>query len=98
LLSGGRAAAPRFARFSVPPLGYQSGRRSWFSFQLPFGSAPAPAWQAVAELSRSFGSSEALLLPGRCVVLPDVQESAREELERCAREWHFIVERPEPWL
>jgi precorrin-3B synthase len=92
------AGAPRFARFSVPPLGYCSGPGDWFSFQLPFGSATARAWQTVAELSSSFGSGELRLMPGRCVLLPGVRAAARAELERRAREWHFIVERPAPWL
>lgn len=90
--------APRFARFSVPPLGYQPAPRNWFCFQLPFGSAPAAAWQVIARLARDSGSGEVRLLPGRRVLLPGVTAAARAALEQRAREQHFIVERPAPWL
>ncbi|MEY4547495.1 MAG: precorrin-3B synthase [Pseudomonadota bacterium] len=90
--------ASRFTRFSVPPLGYHAGLRDWFAFQLAFGSAPAQAWHAIAELAQDFGSGEARLLPGRCVLLPGVRAADREPLARRAREQHFIVERPAPWL
>lgn len=92
------SGVPRFARFNVPPLGYHPGPRNWFTFQLPFGSAPAATWHAIAELARGFAAGEARLLPGRCVLLPGVRESAQKELARRAREQNFIVERPEPWL
>lgn len=97
-LNGGLAGESRFARFSVPPLGYNRGLRDWFSFQLPFGSAPAQAWRAIAELAQELGSGEARLLPGRCVLLPGVREADRAQLARRAQEQYFIVERPEPWL
>ncbi len=94
------SAAPRFARFSVPPLGFhpaQPGGSAWLGLQLPFGSAPAAAWLGLAELARDFGSAEARLMPGRCVLLPGVREAERAELLQRARQ-HFIVERPTPWL
>jgi precorrin-3B synthase len=92
------AEASRFARFSVPPLGYQSGQHDWFAFQLAFGSAPAQAWRAIAELAQDLGSAEVRLLPGRRVLLPGVHETARAELTARALAQHFIVERPTPWL
>jgi len=89
---------PGEATWPVELLGFQSGRRHWFGFELPFGSLEAPGWEEVADLAERFGSGEVRLLPGRALLLPDVHEIHRPALAERAAAAHFIVERPTPWL
>jgi precorrin-3B synthase len=93
---GERSAA--LPAWSATYLGLHSQLRNWFGVELPFGSATAEDWDALAELADHFGTGELRLLPTRAVLVTGVREADREELLGRARDRHFIVERPQPSL
>ncbi|HKO91734.1 MAG TPA: hypothetical protein VJU61_11300, partial [Polyangiaceae bacterium] len=91
-----RSAAP--SSWAASYLGFHARLRNWFGVELPFGSASAEDWEALAELADQLGTGELRLLPTRAVLVPGVREADLERLLGAARLRHFIVERPEPAL
>jgi precorrin-3B synthase len=90
-----RATAPHGWRSA--PLGFHAGLENWFGFELPFGSASAEDWTAIAEWAERFGRGEIRILPQR-VLLPGVTASDRGRLSELAQQRHFTVERARPAL
>lgn len=85
------------AGWRAAPLGFHTGLENWFGIELPFGSASAEDWTAIAEWAERFGRGEIRILPRR-VLLPGVSENDRGCLSERARQRHFMVERALPAL
>jgi len=95
VLTDRRLAPPSWA---AAVLGFHAQLRNWFGLELPFGSASAEDWEALAQFADHYGTGEVRLLPTRAVLLTGVREADREHLLEWARARYFIVERPEPAL
>lgn len=79
-------------------LGFHSGLRSWLGFSLPFGSATAEDWQAIADMAERFGAGELRVTPTRAVLLPDVREADLEHLTELLGQRGFSVGERAPAL
>lgn len=77
LLSG---PARREAAWGSPEVGYHTGSVNWFGYALPFGSAAADAWAALARLAERVGSGELRFTPTRHVLVVGVRPEDRQAL------------------
>jgi sulfite reductase beta subunit-like hemoprotein len=67
--------------------------QSWCGLELPFGSAEAEVFSALADLAERFGTGQVRLTPTRTVLLPGVSVADREPVEAFAREHRLSLER-----
>ena len=65
---------------------------------LPFGLAQASAWRALADLAESRGAGRLRIMASRAVLLPGVEESARDEVLEAIRAHGFISDDADPLL
>jgi sulfite reductase beta subunit-like hemoprotein len=84
--------------WAASSLGFQAGVQSWCGLELPFGSAEADVFSALADLAERFGTGEVRLTPTRTVLLPGVSVADREPVEAFAREHRLSLERRVPGL
>jgi precorrin-3B synthase len=80
------------------PIGFHTDARSWFGLGIPFGSAPAQAWQQLAELAERHGDGTLRFTPERAVLLPGVRARAVPQLRAAGLAAGFCVEPGDPLL
>lgn len=71
-----QAPSPSAEAWSVDALGFHDGAASWVGSSVPFGSAGAEDWSALADVADRYGDGELRLTPVRHVLLPGVARSA----------------------
>jgi precorrin-3B synthase len=76
----GWGEARREAAWGSPDVGYHTGSLDWFGYAVPFGSARADAWSALARLAERLGSGEVRFAPSRHVLVLGVRPEEREAL------------------
>jgi precorrin-3B synthase len=85
----------------APPeawIGFHAALRSWFGIGVPFGSADAEHWQAIATLSEQFGDGTLRVAPTRSVLLLGARAADSARLAAAARELGLLVEPGDPLL
>jgi precorrin-3B synthase len=87
-------AARREAAWGSAEVGYHTGSVDWFGYALPFGSANAEAWAALARLAERFGSGELRFAPTRHVLVVGVRPDDRAALIEFGQRRSFGVRRP----
>ncbi len=90
LLSPDRSST---ASWPAPGLGFQSGQDRWAGLELPFGSATADAWIAIAELAEQHGNGEVRLSPARQVLLPGLGRTAQSAVAAVVARHGLRIER-----
>jgi precorrin-3B synthase len=91
LLSG---PARQEAAWGSPEVGYHTGNVNWFGYALPFGSAHADAWAALARVAERFGSAELRFTPTRHVLVVGVRPEDRQALLEFGQRRAFGVRKP----
>jgi len=91
-LDGG--APRRAASWGSAEVGYHTGSVDWFGYALPFGSASAEAWGALARIAERFGSGEVRFTPTRHVLVVGVRPDDRAALVEFGQRRSFGVRRP----
>jgi precorrin-3B synthase len=92
------AGSPWAPKRAAASIGFQRGPRNWFGVGMPFGSADAEQWNALAELAETFGDAELRVASTRSVLLLGVKQADRLRLAEAARVHGFIVEARDPLL
>lgn len=87
------AAPRREAAWGSSEVGYHTGRVDWFGYALPFGSANAEAWAALARIAERFGSGEVRFTPTRHVLVVGVRPDDRAALVELGQRRSFGVRR-----
>ncbi len=84
----------------VPPaaLAFHGDGTGWFGLGIPFGSADAPLWRALASLADEYGVGELRVTPARGVILPGVRAHRAPALLRAAQALGLIVSADDPLL
>jgi precorrin-3B synthase len=90
----GLGPARREAAWGSPEVGYHTGTVDWFGFALPFGSANADAWAAIARSAERLGTGEVRFTPTRHVLVSGVRPSDREALVEFGQRRSLGVRRP----
>lgn len=90
----GLGPARREAAWGSPEVGYHTGRVDWFGYALPFGSAPAEAWAAIARSAERLGTGEVRFTPTRHVLVSGVRPSDRDALVEFGQQRSLGVRRP----
>lgn len=75
-------------------VGYHTGSVDWFGYALPFGSANAEAWGALARIAERFGTGEVRFTPTRHVLVVGVRPADRAALVELGQRRSFGVRRP----
>jgi sulfite reductase beta subunit-like hemoprotein len=86
--------ARREAAWGSPEVGYHTGKLDWFGYALPFGSAGAEAWAALARASERLGTGELRFTPTRHVLLVGVRPEDRAALVDFGQRHAFGVRKP----
>jgi precorrin-3B synthase len=95
---------PPLARAASVPLwpssliGFHASARNWFGLAVPFGSADASLWLAIAALSEQYGDGEIRVTPSRSLLLLGVQSADAAQLAAAARQHGLLVEPGDPLL
>lgn len=90
----GLGPARREAAWGSPEVGYHTGKVDWFGYALPFGSANAEAWAAIARSAERLGTGEVRFTPTRHVLVSGVRPSHREALVELGQRRSLGVRRP----
>jgi precorrin-3B synthase len=90
----GLGACRREPAWGSPEVGYHTGSVDWFGYALPFGSANAEAWGALARVAERLGSGEVRFTPTRHVLVVGVHPSDREALLELGQRRSFGVRSP----
>jgi precorrin-3B synthase len=90
----GLGAPRREPAWGSPEVGYHTGSVDWFGYALPFGSANAEAWGALARAAERFGSGEVRFTPTRHVLVVGVHPADREALVELGQRRSFGVRSP----
>jgi precorrin-3B synthase len=90
----GLGPARREAAWGSPEVGYHTGSVDWFGYALPFGSANADAWAAIARSAERLGTGEVRFTPTRHVLVSGVRPSDREALVEFGQRRSLGVRRP----
>jgi precorrin-3B synthase len=91
LLTG---AARREAAWGSPEVGYHTGSSNWFGYAMPFGSATAEDWVALARVAERFGAGELRFTPTRHVLVVGVRPEDRQALLDFGQRRAFGVRKP----
>ncbi|MET0390407.1 MAG: hypothetical protein ABW321_30830 [Polyangiales bacterium] len=84
------------ADFADLALGYHDGSVPWYGTGLPFGSADAAVWRALADAADEWGSGDVRVTPTRVVVIPGVSAAGRAALRELARHHGLITDAADP--
>lgn len=87
-------APQREAAWGSPEVGYHTGRVDWFGYALPFGSANADAWAALARIAEQFGTGEVRFTPTRHVLVVGVRPGDRDTLVELGQRRSLGVRKP----
>jgi precorrin-3B synthase len=87
--------ARREADWGTPEVGYHTGSVDWFGYAVPFGSAPADVWAALARLADRLGAGEVRFTPSRNVLVIGVRPEQREALVEFGERRGFGVRPPQ---
>jgi precorrin-3B synthase len=87
-------AARGEASWGSAEVGYHTGSVDWFGYALPFGSANAEAWGALARSAERFGTGEVRFTPTRHVLVVGVRPDDRAALVELGQRRSFGVRRP----
>jgi precorrin-3B synthase len=87
-------AGRREAGWGAPEVGYHTGLSDWFGYALPFGSASAEDWAALARISERLGSGELRFTPTRHVLVVGVHPEHRRALVELGQRRSFGVRQP----
>jgi precorrin-3B synthase len=104
LVDGGSPVAEGGSRVAVALaqprslIGFHAALRSWFGIGVPFGSADAEHWQAIATLCEQFGDGTLRVAPTRSVLLLGARAADSARLAAAAREHGLLVEPGDPLL
>ncbi len=79
-------------------LGFHGDGDGWFGVGIPFGTADAPQWRALASLSDEYGVGELRVTPARGVIVPGVRAERAPALLRSAQALGLIVSTDDPLL
>ncbi|HTV23242.1 MAG TPA: hypothetical protein VMG12_31355, partial [Polyangiaceae bacterium] len=90
----GCGAPRREAAWGSAEVGYHTGSVDWFGYALPFGSANAEAWAALARLAERHGSGELRFTPTRHVLVVGVRPDDRAALVEFGQRRSLGVRRP----
>jgi precorrin-3B synthase len=90
----GLGAARREPAWGSPEVGYHTGSVDWFGYALPFGSANAEAWAALARIAERLGTGEVRFTPTRHVLVVGVRPIDREALLELGLRRSFGVRPP----
>lgn len=90
LVDGGR----REASWGAPEVGYHTGLSDWFGYALPFGSASAEDWAALARVAERLGSGELRLTPTHHVLIVGVRPEHRQALVDLGQRRSLGVRKP----
>lgn len=90
----GGAPALREAAWGSAEVGYHTGSVDWFGYALPFGSANAEAWAALARIAERLGAGEVRFTPTRHVLVIGVRPGDRAALVELGQRRAFGVRRP----
>jgi precorrin-3B synthase len=85
----------------LPPsslIGFHAAARNWFGLAVPFGSADASLWLAIAELAEQYGDGEIRITPSRSLLLLGVQSEDVARLAAAAGQLGLLVEPGDPLL
>jgi precorrin-3B synthase len=94
----GWSEARREAAWGSPDVGYHTGSVDWFGYAVPFGSARADAWAALARLAERLGAGEVRFTPSRHVLVVGVRPEQRETLVEFGQRRGFGVRPPQAAL
>jgi precorrin-3B synthase len=72
--------ARREAAWGSAEAGFHTGSLNWFGYALPFGSATADTWAALARVAERFGTGELRFTPTRHVLVVGVRPEDRQAL------------------
>ena len=87
--------ARREPAWGAPEVGYHTGRRDWFGYALPFGSASAEDWAALARVAERLGAGEVRFTSTRHALVVGVSPEQRHALVEFGQRRAFGV-RPPP--
>jgi precorrin-3B synthase len=87
-------AARGEAAWGSAEVGYHTGSLDWFGYALPFGSANAEAWSALARSAERLGTGEVRFTPTRHVLVVGVRPDDRAALVELGQRRSFGVRRP----
>jgi precorrin-3B synthase len=87
-------AARGEAAWGSAEVGYHTGSVDWFGYALPFGSANAEAWSALARSAERLGTGEVRFTPTRHVLVVGVRPDDRAALVELGQRRSFGVRRP----
>jgi precorrin-3B synthase len=90
----GLGPARHEAAWGSPEVGYHTGTVDWFGYALPFGSANADAWAAIARSAERLGTGEVRFTPTRHVLVSGVRPGDREALVEFGQRRSLGVRRP----
>jgi precorrin-3B synthase len=84
----------REAGWGAPEVGYHTGLQDWFGYSLPFGSASAEDWAALARIAERLGSGELRFSPTHHVLIVGVRPEHRQALVELGQRRSFGVRQP----
>jgi len=87
-------AGRREPGWGAPEVGYHTGLSDWFGYSLPFGSASAEDWAALARVAERLGSSELRFTPTHHVLIVGVRPEHRQALVDLGQRRSFGVRQP----
>ena len=90
VIDGGR----REAGWGAPEVGYHTGLSDWFGYALPFGSASAEDWAALARVAERLGSGELRFTPTHHVLIVGVRPEHRQALVDLGQRLSLGVRQP----
>jgi precorrin-3B synthase len=90
----GWGEARREPAWGSPEVGYHTGSLDWFGYAVPFGSARADAWAALARLAERLAAGELRFTPSRHVLVIGVRPEQREALVEFGQQHGFGVRPP----
>jgi precorrin-3B synthase len=85
----------REAGWGAPEVGYHTGLSDWFGYALPFGSASAEDWAALAHVAERLGSGELRFTPTHHVLIVGVRPEHRQALVDLGQRRSFGVRQPQ---
>jgi precorrin-3B synthase len=88
--------APRLPPSSL--IGFHACARNWFGLAVPFGSADASLWLAIADLAEQYGDGQIRVTPSRSLLLLGVQSADAAPLAAAARQLGLLVDAGDPLL
>ena len=86
--------ARREPAWGAPEVGYHTGLSDWFGYALPFGSASAEDWAALARVAERLGDGNVRFTPTRHALIVGVRPEARRALVEFGQRRSFGVRRP----